>query len=691
MLTPVEKMLFIFLAVMSLGAAYYGFRQAWLTINRGQGQLTLDRLPRRALRALWIYISQSTTLKTRTVSSLFHVGIVWGFTLYFLINFADLLEGFLIDFRFLGTEGVFSGVYRLGADVFSVAVLVGVVYFVLRRFLLPNKKELRFHDNVLLHPKVSAGGLTRDSLIVAVFILLHVGARFLGQAAQIAHPETGGADVLRPFATLVSPLFAGMSADGIRVVEHLMWWIALGGVLIFLPYFPYSKHAHLFMAPLNYLTRPRRTSLGEMEPLDFEDEEKEQFGAHRVEDLTKTHIMDAFACIMCNRCQDVCPAYVTGKELSPSAYEINKRYMVNEQLFDLSEGEASLNPLMGSAISESAVWACTACGACIDICPVGNEPMLDILDIRRDAVLTQGDFPAELQNAFNGMERQGNPWQVGEGRFRWANGLDFPVPTVEENPDFEILYWTGCAVSYDPRAQLTARALVKVLHAAGVNFAVLGEQENCTGDSARRAGNEYLYQELAMANIETLNAVKPPRIVVTCPHCYHNIGREYHQFGGEYEVIHHTELIEELIAAGKVPMEAHPNRMSNVTFHDPCYLGRHNGVYDAPRNVLEHASGNQVEMRRHGRNSFCCGAGGAQFWKEEEGGERAVNAERYEEARATGADVMAVGCPFCMQMFEAARAEVNDGPQIKDVAELIAERLPGGAPAGAETPETAAD
>jgi Fe-S oxidoreductase len=417
--------------------------------------------------------------------------------------------------------------------------------------------------------------------------------------------------------------------------------------------------------------------------LDLEDEDAEQFGANKLEDLPMTNILDSFACIMCNRCQDVCPAYVTGKELSPSALEVNKRYAIKDQMFDLSNGEVSINPLMGSVISESAVWACTACGACIDICPVGNEPMLDILEIRRDSVLTQGEFPAELQTAFNGMERNGNPWQIGESRFRWATGLDIPVPTVDENPDFDILYWVGCAASYDPRAQLTARALVKVLHAAGVNFAVLGEQENCTGDAARRAGNEFLYQELAQTNVETLNAVEPPRIVVTCPHCLHNLGKEYHQFGGNYEVVHHTELIEELIAMGKVPMEAHPKRQPNVTFHDPCYLGRHNGVVEAPRHVLQSALGGESisEMPRNRKNSFCCGAGGAQFWKEEEHGAKAVNIERYEEAIGTGAEVMAVGCPFCMQMFDSARSELPNGPEVKDIAELIADRLPDAVPA----------
>ncbi|MBE0702562.1 MAG: (Fe-S)-binding protein, partial [Afipia sp.] len=510
-----------------------------------------------------------TTLRARRITSLFHLGVVWGFTFYFLVNTLDVLRGFIPGFEdSLKNLGLLYDLYRLVGDVLSIAVIVGVVYFILRRFVLPSRAQLQYHDNILLHPKVKSGSVTQDSLIVAIFILIHVGARFLGETVVVSH----AADPLMPFATLIAPIWSGLTVDSARFLEHFFWWLALGGILVFTPYFVYSKHAHLFMAPFNYLTRPQRTSLGEMEKLDFEDEDREQFGANKLEDLTKTNIFDGFACIMCNRCQDVCPAYVTGKELSPSAYEVNKRYLMRDNLHDLAGGAASPFSLVGSAISESAVWACTSCGACIDICPVGNEPMPDILDIRRDAVLTQGEFPPELQAAFNGMERQGNPWQIGEGRFRWANGLDFPVPTVEENPDFDVLYWVGCAASYDARAQLTARALVKVLHMAGVSFAVLGERENCTGDSARRAGNEYLYQEMAQANVETLNQVHAKRIVATCPHCLHNLGKEYHQFGGDYDVIHHTELIEELIAAGKLPQSAHPNQQANVTFHDPCYL-----------------------------------------------------------------------------------------------------------------------
>lgn len=717
MLTPVEKLLFLLVVVLSIGAAYVGFRDVYRIVQRGEGQLAFSirgflsaigsrikyffsfkwlnasekseskkeaqveneyvgNVFMRAIHALVVYITQYTTLKTRRLTSLFHYGIVLGFTFFFLVNaidtFIGLIDGFEESLKELSGFGlVLFDLYRLFADVLSIAVLVGMVYFILRRLVLPNKKDLTFHDNVLLHPKVKNGAMLRDSMIVGIFILLHVGARFMGESIAIA--MEGHADLFQPFASVVAGLMAGSDINSLMFYRHVMWWLALGGIFLFLPYFPYTKHFHLMMTPVNFLTRPERTSLGELEPIDFEDESREQFGAHFLEDLSKTQIVDAFSCIMCNRCQDVCPAYVTGKELSPSALEINKRYFIKENMSDLANGAQSTWPLMGNVISESAVWACTSCAACIEVCPVGNEPMFDILDIRRDAVLTQGEFPAELQDAFNGMERQGNPWNLSGSRVAWTEGLD--VPTVDENPDFDVLYWTGCAVSYDANAQHTARSFIQIMQAANVNFAILGEAESCTGDVARRAGNEYLYFEMASANVETLNSVNPKRIVATCPHCLHNIGKEYHQFGGEYEVIHHTELITELINAGKLPETADPSRLSNVTFHDPCYLGRHNDIIDAPRDALTLTGSNLIEMPRHGKNSFCCGAGGAQFWKEEEEGDAKVNIVRYEEAKSTGAEVMAVGCPFCMTMFADASKEVEGGPIVKDVADIIAESL----------------
>jgi len=377
MLTAFEQVLFLLLAILAIGATYAGFRDMYLIVNRGTGQLHLDAgqlhlddLPRRAIHALRVYFSQQTTLKTRRLTSLIHLGVVWGFTFYFLVNGLDVLRGFIPGFTdSLKSFGLLYDLYRLLADVLSVVVLVGVTYFILRRFFLPKKTELQFHDNVLLHPAVKAGGIQQDSLIVALFILMHVGARFLGESVIAAREP----DLFMPFATLVSPLWSGLAPDMSVLLEHVFWWLALGGILLFTPYFPYSKHAHLFMAPLNFLTKPKRTSLGEMDKLDFDDDTLEQFGVNRLDQLPKTNILDGFACIMCNRCQDVCPAYTTGKELSPSALEINKRYFIKEHMADLAAGNEVDIPLVGTIISESALWACTACGACVDICPVGGR------------------------------------------------------------------------------------------------------------------------------------------------------------------------------------------------------------------------------------------------------------------------------------------------------------------------------
>ncbi len=666
MLTAVEKILFILAIVASLGLAQHFFRQAFAVIRRGEGSLAFDQLPGRVWRALDVLITQRTVFRARAATSLMHGFVVWGFLYYVLINVGDSLEG-LFDLNFLG-DGPIGDLYRVAGDVLSVLILIGMVYFLIRRFVA-RAPALSIRENVTLHPR-ALPGIRRDSLIVGLFILIHVGARFVGESFQIAR-HTG--DIWQPFATALAGLWDGLDGDTLEIAEHGAWWLAIGSILAFIPYFPFSKHMHLFMGPLNYFTRPDRASPGALDPLDFEDEEREQFGAARIEHLGQTQIFDAFACIMCNRCQDACPAYVTGKELSPSALEINKRYEIRGHMRPLAAGEPSPSPLLDFAISPSAVWACTACGACIEICPVGNEPMFDVLDIRRDLVLTQGDFPAELQGAFRGMENAANPWGMGESRLAWAEGLD--VPTVEEAADYEILYWVGCAGAFEPRAQAVARALVKVLQAAGVRFAVLGEAEMCTGDTARRAGNEYLFYEMARANIETLNAANPPRILVTCPHCLHTLGKEYPQFGGVYHVVHHTEYLQELMASGQ--LRVHAAQKAHVTFHDPCYLGRHNGVYDAPRYALGAAGVAVTEMGRTRNDSFCCGAGGAQFWKEEEHGAARVSVTRYAEAAATGAPTLATGCPFCLRMFADASQEeaAAKGPEVRDVVEIIAAQL----------------
>jgi Fe-S oxidoreductase len=424
------------------------------------------------------------------------------------------------------------------------------------------------------------------------------------------------------------------------------------------------------------MTRPQRKVLGALDPIDFEDETIEQFGVARLSDLSQTQIVDAFACIMCNRCQDACPAYVTGKPLSPAALEINKRYYIRKNMSPLAAGEDDSQSLLEYAISDSAVWACTSCAACIEVCPVGNEPMLDILAMRQDQVLMNSSFPHELRGAFTGMERNANPWQMADDRLGWTSSLDFPVPTVEENPDFELLYWVGCAGAFDPNAQEIARAIATVLHAAGVNFAVLGNNETCTGDVARRAGNEYLFYELAQMNIETLNAIgaNQKKIVTGCPHCLHTIGNEYADFGGHFTVVHHTQFIAELVGSGRLKLTRQAE-LGEATFHDPCYLGRHNGVYDEPRQVLTGVGVTLQEMERTRSDSFCCGAGGAQMWKEEEPGTQMVSAARLTEAQNSGATTLAVGCPFCARMLDDANKQAGSPLKVKDIAEIVAATL----------------
>jgi Fe-S oxidoreductase len=669
MLTPIEKILFILLVAASLYATYITFSRMAAVILRGQGKLNLDELPRRAFQGLVALINQGRIIRHRRLTSLFHYGVAWGFIFYGLVNVMDVLEGYIPNFHFLG-DSVAGGIYRLLADVFSVAVLVGVAYLLARRFVAKDE-ALQIRDNVKRLP-TTVPGIPRDSLLVGGFILLHVGFRFLGASFLIARQ---GADAWQPFANQVALLWSNMSASGLTIGWHISWWMALGLILLFLPYFPYTKHAHLFMGPFNFMTRPERTSLGALPPLDFEDESIEQFGATYMSDLSQTQILDAFACIMCNRCQEACPAYHTGKELSPAALEVNKRYYIRENMTHLASGGEETIPLLDFAISESAVWACTACGACVDVCPVGNEPMFDIMDIRREQVLMQSAFPQELKAAFTGMERVGNPWNITDDRLDWTKSLPFKVPTVEENPDFETLFWVGCAGAFEPTAQETARAIATVLHSAGVNFAVLGNDETCTGDTARRAGNEYLFYEMAQGNIETLNAagVDKKKIVTGCPHCFHTLGKEYSDLGGHYQVMHHTQLIADLVGRGKLRLNN--KTLEQVTFHDPCYLGRHNGVYDDPRAALAQAGMTLLEMDRTKSDSFCCGAGGAQMWKEEEHGRQAVNINRYEEARQTGAKTIAVGCPFCARMLDDANGESSDPVKVKDVAVLVAEAL----------------
>jgi Fe-S oxidoreductase len=678
MLSFPEKIIFILALLASGYGAYQAAERIVRLLERGQGKPDWSLARRRLISVALKVISFQPVFRFRFLPSLFHAFVAWGFIYYLLVNLGDVLSGFIPHFTFLG-QGWVGDIYRLGSDLLSVGVLAGMVALIIRRFIL-KPAAMTARPDILLDPRARRG-IRRDSAIVGGFILVHVGARFLGESIRLAKT---GADTWQPFATQVSALWQGMSVSALNVGEHVTFWVALGSILAFVPHFLYSKHIHLFMAPLNFLLKPERRSIGELNKLDFDNDDIQQFGALRLEDLGWEQLMDAYACIMCYRCQEVCPAYNTGKILSPAALEINKRYTLNYEGKRLAKGEASSQTLLEFAIPAEAVWACTACGACVDICPVGNEPMRDILDIRRALVLMENDFPDKLQTAFRGMERSANPWNIPPAeRMKWAEGL--PVPTVAQNPGFDVLWWVGCAPATDARAQKTARAFAQILHAAGVNFAVLGEQEQCTGDAARRAGNEYLFNELATANVELLNKTAHKRIVTTCPHCLHTLKNEYPAFGGHYEVLHHTQMIDELLAEERIKVKR-DSRIENrekgivsseqrVVFHDPCYLGRQNGIIKQPRHVLAHAGVDLTEMANHGRKSFCCGAGGAQMWKEEEHGLERVSANRFCQAQAAGAEVLAVGCPFCLTMLTDANNEAGEKMQVMDVAEMVLARM----------------
>lgn len=664
MLTQPERILFLVAVLASIYAAWFTANRIIRIIKRGQGKFE-QRLDFKHLLVILLKIlTFQPVFRFRFWVSLLHNFIAWAFIYYLLVNLVDVVIAYLPEFHVPGMAG---NMYRLGADILSVLALFGMVSLVIRRFII-KPSTLTTRSDVLLHPKARIG-ITRDSAIVASFIIIHVGSRFLGESIRLV---SRGKDPWQPFASITANLWMQVNPTWLSIGEHLFFWSALGTILLFIPYFLYSKHIHVFMAPINLLLKPEGHSSGELNRLNFEDESVEQFGATRIEHLGWEQILDSYACIMCYRCQQVCPAFTTGKVLSPAAYEINKRYFLNIEGKRISQGNQSQQTLLEFAITKEAIWACTTCGACVDICPVGNEPMRDIIEIRRSLVLMESNFPDLFQSAFRGMERSSNPWNISPSeRLKWADGLS--VQTIEHNPHPEILWWVGCAPATDARAQKTARAFVKILNHAAINYAVLGQQEQCTGDSARRAGNEFLFNEMAIANVEVLNEAKPKKIVTTCPHCLHTIRNEYPAFGGQYHVIHHSQLISELLSNDKLVLK--DKSSPKITFHDPCYLSRHNTIQSEPRQVIIQSKGDLIEMPQHGRHTFCCGAGGSQMWKEEEKGVERINSYRFREAQTTGAEILAVSCPFCMIMLTDAKKDAGSDMEVKDIAEIIAELL----------------
>jgi len=656
-----EKVFFILFGLISIYLSFVGFFRVSKQISNGKGDIKLSSIKVNWAGALLNVLLLFRTFKIRKPISILHAFIAYGFLMFLFVNLGDLIY-FFTGIHSFGIRSWFGDVYRAKAEFFNLLILVGILGMMIRRFIVQPPNLFPASRNYL--STAAANGIKRDSLIVGSFIFLHTGARLVGEAFYIAHSNSG-LDPAQPIASALSQVLIQFPTQSLILGEKVSFWFSFGSILLFLPYFPYSKHLHLVIAPINFLLKPQKRSIGEQPYINIEDSSLETFGAEKVSDLPFEQIMDGYACIMCYRCQEVCPPAQTGKLLSPAVLEINKRYALNQK--------SGSQILMNQLIPAEAAWACTTCGACVDICPVGNEPMRDILEYRRFLTLNEGESPRSLEPAFRGMERNANPWNTPtRERATWANGLN--VPTIDENPNPEILWWVGCAPCTDSRAQKTSRAFAEILEKAGINFAILGDAEKCTGDSARRAGREDIFFELATENVETLNGIKFDRIVTTCPHCYHTIKNEYPAFGGNYKILHHTELINELIGNGKIRFKD-DLKLGGITIHDPCYLSRHNHQTNQTREIIRSFDSELVEMENNSENSFCCGAGGAQFWMEDQDGDQRINHARFEQAAKTNAATLAVACPFCMTMLTDAKNDANSEMEILDIAEITRKNI----------------
>ncbi len=671
MLTPLEQVAFLILAGLSAVLTAVGFWRALALVRAARAEGAPRPTARAMLRALTNFLPQRPVFTARPRVAFFHALVAWGFIYYGLVNVGDLLEGFLPHYRFLG--GLWIGnLYRLLADLLSVAVLVGVVYLAHRRFVR-RARELTVGPKVMLHPRARAG-IRRDSAIVLAFIFLHVGSRFLGQSVRLARE---GGDPWQPFAGLVALLWSGLPDPTLVTLEHVTWWLALGLILVFLPYFPYSKHLHLAMAPLNMALKPARPALGTLHPIDVNAaSDNRELGARTLTSLPWPRLLDTLACIMCNRCQEVCPAYAAGTRLSPAALEINKRFEVKARMaYGPRNGRSTADgsALTETVIPEDAVWACTTCAACVEICPVANEPMQDIVDVRRYLVLSEGRPPVKAGAMLRNVMYAGNPWGYNpEERGDWA--LDLGVPLLRDVGECEVLFWPGCHGSFDPRGKEIARAVVRLLQRAGVNVAILGEEAWCTGDHARRLGEEALFQACMRRNAATFQRYRFQTLVTMCPHCYNVLRHEYRALGVHMTVKHHTQYLRSLVKEGRLTFRDGPQM--TVTFHDPCYLGRYNGEVEAPRALLAALPGLTLrEMPRHAARSFCCGGGGGGVFFDVEG-ERRIPDLRLEEARDLNPDVVVTACPFCMTMFEGST--LKEGMEIRDIAEVMVRTMDDG-------------
>ncbi|MEX2420397.1 MAG: (Fe-S)-binding protein, partial [Actinomycetota bacterium] len=602
-------------------------------VRQGRPVQRRGDLRKRALREGTEVLGQRKLFQ-RTLPGLMHALIFWGF----LVLLTTIVEvaGQVIDPSF--EIPVIGGTRWLGLvqDLFATGVLVGL--------------GLAVWVRLRQRPERFIGSHRLEAYRILGLIFLIIATLFLARAGRIAvgyAPDWWWT----PVSTGTASLFSWMSRGWQRATMWTFLWLHIAVILSFLVYLGYSKHLHIATSAINVFfanTKPRGTLTPLRIDLEAAETEDVHLGAASITDLTWKQTLDLYACTECGRCQSACPAWNTGKPLSPKLLVMNLRDHLFERGPDVlaakERGEVlEPMPLVPDVIDEEVIWACTTCGACMQECPVDIEHVDTIVDLRRNLVMAESRFPAEAGALLRNLEGTSNPWGMPQAqRADWAEGLGVRVIGEGERAP-EYLYWVGCAGSFDDRAKAISKSVVTLLQRAGVSFAILGPRELCTGDPARRIGNEYLFQTLAERNVETLADAGVTKVIANCPHCFNTLRNEYPEYGGRYEVIHHSQLLAQLLEQGRLRPSGRID--ATVAYHDPCYLGRHNAVYEDPRVALASVPGVQtVEMPRHGERALCCGAGGARMWMEEQIGKR-INQERMEEAASTGADTVGVACP----------------------------------------------
>ena len=677
----------IFWGAFAIFALVLARRLRVFTAAAAAGPSGSSQVPRRIGGLIRYAFLQTRMFRERRVGAM-HYLVFLGSTILLIGNINIVTGGLVQAVAGWPFDGVIWTFLVAVQNLIAAAVLgIGVPYFLVRRLVVRPQRLT----------------LGRTGLLVLAMITLVVSTEFLAMAFEAAaHEDVPGALITNLLAMPLRGLDPAVAEAGFVA----LWWGHIAVLGVFLLFIPTNKHFHVYTSFVNVYLR-KLAPRGQLPKLDIEDETA-TFGLKTLQDLGWKDILDGFTCTECGRCQAACPAFHTGKPLDPKAFIMGIRDMAEtaEMGIDLIPNSpivrethglaaalpstaAMAAPIVGTAISYDAVWDCVTCGACVEACPVLIEHVDKIIGLRRNLVLEDSHFPQELNTAFRNMEGVGNPWgQPPATRTDWTKGLPFDVPTMASLAaagrlgELEVMYWVGCAAAFDERNRKVARAFATCLDAAGVSFAILGQEETCTGDPARRMGNDYVYQMLAAANIETLDRyqMRQHTIVTACPHCFNTIGNEYGQLGGDFRIVHHSVFLKELIAEGRLPLGPDGGLAGrSVTLHDSCYMARYNGVIAEPRELLRSVPGLELrEMERSGRQSFCCGAGGGRMWMEETRGTR-INAERTSQALATGAEIVATECPFCMTMLKdglaADASNAGGGVSALDISELLAESL----------------